>query len=76
MSGKVNGLAGGELRVVVDKRGRTFERGAAVTGKPGVVVAGIRRIGSWTTVRFGPERVAPKVPGPIVLHDDDVRGWE
>ena len=64
---------GSDLRVVVDKRGRTFEAGVAVSGRADVVVACIRKIGNFVTVSFGPAERLPVVPGPITMHTDDLR---
>lgn len=60
------------LRVVVDKQGRTFERGEKLPGRPGVKVREIIKVGSYVTVRLDGKSVrVPDVP----LHVDDLDVW-
>jgi len=63
------------MRVVVDMRGRTFEAGAAVAGRPGIRVKEIRVIGNFVTVEFEREQVAPALPQPVVMHMGDVQAF-
>lgn len=64
------------IRVIVDKRGRTFEKGKALRGRPGVVVKDVRRIGNFFQVDFGMEVEPVQVPQPVVMHAGDVQAWE
>jgi hypothetical protein len=65
-----------KLRVLVDMRGRTFERGSALAGRPDIKVKDIRVVGNFATVEFEPAVQIPQVPPPIVLHIDDVQAFE
>ena len=68
--------AAGEIRVVVDKKGQTFERGAALPGKPGLVVKSVREMGNYYQVDFVHARAVATVPPPVLLHAGDVAASE
>lgn len=68
-----------DLKSVTDLRGRSWGRGEPCRGRPGVVVADIRRIGNFVQVDFakaGALVAVPKVPQSLVLHMADLGACE
>ena len=61
------------MRVLVDKKGRTFERGAQVSGRPGVVVGSIAKVGNFFQIDFKLKDKIAVLPPAIVMHDGDVQ---